>query len=1517
MRRIVLLIILLLVISSLPIGIVGSSYPDNGSFLSYQSIDDIDSTQKSEIEPSIEGKVQTKVMGIDFSKPTIITENEDYFSVAVEGSMLRNIPGEPQLPVLNVVLKFQPGTKIKSVEVEPINSNYMPGSQDRLYKPSEELVPVSELTYENFKLPFESPLMDEKIYKQPKYFPQTPFEYSTGMGIDPDTDETTLFLAIKIYPIRYQPIDNIINWLGSANIKVKYTEPRAPGNNGPGEPNAGTRGSTAREGIYDMVVITPNEFSDDLAPLIDHKNRVEVPTILVTFSDITSSKHFPVQGDDLQEKIKYFIFNAKKDWDIKNVMLVGDSGKLPIRSASIQGEDSVIPSDLYYADVFNANQNFCDWDANNNGKYGEHSGGPIDGTDLYPDVYLGRLPASTGGEVQNMVNKIITYELTAIGQPWTNNAILCGLDTFSGGTPEGEYLSDQIASKFLKGYTVKKLYESTNTLSSSSIASNVNAGAKFLSFSDHGLVNSWGGHWSKSDVNSLSNGDKLPFVNLDACLSGAWDQGDCLAESFLTKTGGGAIASFASSRVAYGAFGTAHVHAVSGYHNIRLYANYDLGRETPGEMVAAAKWDYLNNVGKNFYTDYKTVVEYNLFGDPSLVIGGLPTAIFNLECEDNQSKVDPGESTEYLITVENLDTTANKIILKTKGVPSGWSAVLDKTEHFMEPETQLLAKLSVTAPTNAKYKANADIKVIGSLSHIQRTISVSTKTKVNRIFGVDLECEDSAASIDPGKATTYFIIVKNEGNYFDTIDLDVTKAPDFWDVELSESSLYLEAYASDTVELKVTSYSNSVADTYIIPVKGSITGTTHKTSLNIETTINPIYNVKLNCSANLFIVKPSETASYPVNVYNKGNTLDNVKLKFDNLPEDWKATFKDKDTVLELNSTAIEPFTSKEIEVIINVSHYALAGEYNLTLAGSSGSNMSLSKTWMIVSVKRISDIKLDCQDYTTNIAPNSTTTYMITVENIGNWEDVIDLELPEVPKNWHVELSRSRNIKLQAFESIEVKLTVTPPLNTEVGEYDILVKGILESDNDKDDYARAITSIDRIYGIELSQNPEYDNKVDPGNTIKYKVIATNKGNDKDIIDVELANDISTLPKSWKITLTKNNDISLNAFASKEFELTIEVPSDEYCGNFRIPMRGTLKSDEKVEHVFDVIIEVTQTYGIKVTALRETITVHPGDNIEYIITVTNTGNGVDEISRRVKNMPTEWEGQFAIKRSFVLKPFESKNETLKISIPPETKLDQYVLDVMVVSMGNSQKYDTMNIVVNVEEEETLGLTAESAGIVSFSIVAIVILLLISLFLVRRKRKAREDERSEEQLAEQTLDYTHPYYQSRAEYGGALRPTVQPQVVTSGTAPPSPWRTGSEYASSSRWGITPTEMTSLQSGHSGGYPQLQSRSDKTAPSFKSHKVSWFEDPGEEPELRLKDRQRIDRKGFDVKWEDEEPELEDDFDLDDEDLDTKGKDIDSLLASLLPSDARSGSRKTPTLKSPTVVKGPKIKPKPSSK
>ena len=72
-----------------------------------------------------------------------------------------------------------------------------------------------------------------------------------------------------------------------------------------------------------------------------------------------------------------------------------------------------IPTDLYYADIAESEYvsgTTHDWDADNNGIYGERYGGEVDGVNGLEDIYVGRAPVETLEETAIFIDKLIRYE---------------------------------------------------------------------------------------------------------------------------------------------------------------------------------------------------------------------------------------------------------------------------------------------------------------------------------------------------------------------------------------------------------------------------------------------------------------------------------------------------------------------------------------------------------------------------------------------------------------------------------------------------------------------------------------------------------------------------------------------------------------------------------------------------------------------------------------------------------------------------------------------------------------------------------------------------------------------------------------------------------------------------------------------------------------------------------------------------------------------------------------------------
>jgi len=345
--------------------------------------------------------------------------------------------------------------------------------------------------------------------------------------------------------------------------------------------------------VYDLLIIAPGKFTSALQPLVAHKNDVaEVSTILVTTSEIYDNSIFDVSpGRDKPEKVKYFIKNAYDEWGIKYVLLVGIDIPLfqhvPVRYCynSDVGKGFDEPyfiSDLYYADIYDQYGEFSSWDTDNDGIFGEwdmYEPAEDNNIDLYPDVYVGRLPCKRENQVEDMVNKIITYETNTYGKSWFKNIIGVSGDTYPDGKwhfPTPGYEGEENVLKVLEnmsniGFNPTSLFLSDGSFSSpKDIRRELNEGAGFLFLDGHSSPSVWlckdeygpVTGFSLFDLSAylLFNQEKLPITIWGGCHTFQFDVGpwqifndpgwqnhgtwvwECLASVVVRLPYGGAIA---------------------------------------------------------------------------------------------------------------------------------------------------------------------------------------------------------------------------------------------------------------------------------------------------------------------------------------------------------------------------------------------------------------------------------------------------------------------------------------------------------------------------------------------------------------------------------------------------------------------------------------------------------------------------------------------------------------------------------------------------------------------------------------------------------------------------------------------------------------------------------------------------------------------------------------------------------------------------------------------------------------
>jgi len=180
------------------------------------------------------------------------------------------------------------------------------------------------------------------------------------------------------------------------------------------------------------------------------------------------------------------------------------------------------------------------------------------GTDQYIDVVVGRFSVTTEAELTNQINKSINYEKTpTLAATWYEKGIGIASNEGAGSGDDGEgdqAHSDIIINNKLLPFTyasVSTAYQA-NSVTKATILGFVNDGRSLINYTGHGnydcFQSIYGGYLYNTDVNTLSNSTKLPFVVSVACLVGNVEYtSTCFAEAWTRHTNGGAVGGWFSS----------------------------------------------------------------------------------------------------------------------------------------------------------------------------------------------------------------------------------------------------------------------------------------------------------------------------------------------------------------------------------------------------------------------------------------------------------------------------------------------------------------------------------------------------------------------------------------------------------------------------------------------------------------------------------------------------------------------------------------------------------------------------------------------------------------------------------------------------------------------------------------------------------------------------------------------------------------------------------------------------------
>ena len=264
----------------------------------------------------------------------------------------------------------------------------------------------------------------------------------------------------------------------------------------------------------DLLIICYDSFISSMTDFVNWKKTRGINTTIV--GTTTAGTTYTAIQNYIQNQ-----YNANNN--LTHVLLVGDVGQIPGYPFSDGGSS---------------------WSGKGDNQYGQ-----IVGSDIYNDVIIGRFSASSAAQVTTQVNRTITYErdLTT-SATWCQNGLGISASAGSGGHySEDDYQHVENLRTDLLNYGYNTVYQDYASLtgsgypssSTTTISNHINSGVGIINYCNHGEETGWQSHYyMNSNVNALTNNNKLPFIFSVACLVGKYDysSGDCFAETWMHAT---------------------------------------------------------------------------------------------------------------------------------------------------------------------------------------------------------------------------------------------------------------------------------------------------------------------------------------------------------------------------------------------------------------------------------------------------------------------------------------------------------------------------------------------------------------------------------------------------------------------------------------------------------------------------------------------------------------------------------------------------------------------------------------------------------------------------------------------------------------------------------------------------------------------------------------------------------------------------------------------------------------------
>jgi hypothetical protein len=373
----------------------------------------------------------------------------------------------------------------------------------------------------------------------------------------------------------------------------------------------------------EWIAITHSSLRDAAETLAEHRDN-DFNTWVVDIEDVVNQVGY---GFNTPQTIRNYLFHALTNWETapEYVTLFGDATRNPLMQECPlcnpwdKDTPTLLVTDFAFVDRWNGMVP------------SDFSMSLLVGNDLFADVNIGRMPANTLVEANNMVQKVINYEnqRQGDGEEWQKNFLFIADDPDGGGNFCAE-------NALTGGYIPTLSYNQTHLCLPAPTPEDTEAiriemgkqvndiGTSVLNYRGHGSTRAWAGHAVGGSILTADNvdfwqnvGRSVVIISAD-CLDGYFinTHESALGETFHRLNGRGSVAHWSSA-----GFGFSSEHTV--LHTEYYKGMFNYGLKEIGNAINYAKIEYYltGRAESELYS-------FILLGDPALKV--IPRSSFGV-----------------------------------------------------------------------------------------------------------------------------------------------------------------------------------------------------------------------------------------------------------------------------------------------------------------------------------------------------------------------------------------------------------------------------------------------------------------------------------------------------------------------------------------------------------------------------------------------------------------------------------------------------------------------------------------------------------------------------------------------------------------------------------------------------------------------------------------------------------------------------------------------------------------------